>query len=148
MKKIFLTLFLIVNIAAIYSQQTLEELHLRVEAFYGKKVIINKKVVSYTYTSNGKTKSDINIPMYIFINSDDKSASIRINSINLREDILLQFKCIHKKIGYDGITYTLYGDDNEIASYNIPKDGSHHGLYITLNKNDSYLFTISKYNQL
>mgnify|MGYP003611035023 CR=1 FL=1 len=147
MKKNILILFLIMNITMIYSQSPVEDDHLRVKAFYGEKVIVNKKVVSYTIT--GKTTySNINIPFNIFITSNDLSGTIRINSKKLREDIMLRFNCIHKKMTYLGLMYSFYDDDGEVASYTIPKDGSHQELYMSFKDGSSYLFTISKYDQL
>lgn len=147
MKKNIVTLFLIMHIAVIYSQSPIKDKHLIVESFYGEKVIVNKTVVSYTVT--GKTTySNINIPFNIFITSNDLSGIIRINSKKLREDILLRFKCIHKKMTYLGLMYSFYDDDDEVASYTIPKDGSHQELYISFKDGSSYLFTISKYDQL
>ena len=147
MKKYIITLFLMMHIAVIYSQSPLKDEHLRVVSFYGEKVIINKTLVSYTIT--GKTTySNINIPINIFITSNELSGNIRINSKKLREDILLSFKCIHKKMTYEGLVYSFYDDNDEVASYTIPKDGSHQNLFISFKDGSSYLFTISKYEQL
>lgn len=160
MKKIILFLILFTNIVITYSQDHVDEEH-SFELLYGKKVIINKTVVSYTLLkskvnndklSNTKIKSDINIPFYIFIKSNNSSASIRINSKKLREDIFMEFKCIHKVVSYDYTTYDFYGYKNQHVSYIIPKDGSHHSLSIRAldqNKNGEDIdFTISKYDQL
>lgn len=144
------------NMSIIYSQSHKLDDHV-FEQLYGKQVLINKTVASYTYiitkgNSKGKLYSNIKLPFYININSDKSSASIRINSKALREDIFIEFQCIHKLIYDDMIYYQFYGYNNERVSYTIPKDGSHQNLSISLrdenNNINSYSFTISKYEQL
>lgn len=160
MKKTYFILFLMMNVSVLYSQVHSESVH-TFENLFGPTVIINKTVTAYTYSvskikndkaDKGKLYSDINIPIYIIIKSDKSSASIRINSKELREDIFMEFNCIHKNTGNDFIRYDFYGSKYISASYNIPKDGSHQDLYISSldenNNGSSYYFTISKYEEL
>ncbi len=159
MKRIILFL-LLANITISCSQEITCKEH-PFETLDGKKVIINKTVASYTLShskvdnyklSNMKIESDINIPYNIFIKSDESSGSIRINSKKLREDIFIEFKCIHKVMSYNYIQYVFYVNKNQEVTYTIPKDGSHHSLTILLldkdKKGESLDFTISMYEQL
>lgn len=161
MKKNILVFLAFISGVILYSQELSKEEAIYERFFHAEKVIINKTVASYTLTSteikNGedyknKIKSDINLPYYIFIKSNEISASIRINSQKIREDIVVNFKSIYKYKSDDSIIYEFLGNENYTVFYNIPNDGSHHNFYLEYkdeNKTGTRLFfIISKYEQL
>lgn len=133
-----------------------------IEELAGRKVFINKKIISYTYfqsktVNDTKTEyfnePDIKNPYNIFINSDNNSATIRVNNKNTREDIILKFEAIYTmKNDENSDSYDFTGNDNcnaNIIVSNTSKDNQILYLHCGNDKNSTtVMYTISKYDQL
>lgn len=154
----FILMIIILCFHNLYSQEKCEEKH-QFENLYGKRVFINKTVIAYTYIisknkGKGKTYSNINIPFYIIIETNNSSCNIRIHSKTMTEDISIDFECVHRRNAYYGTEYEFNNNYNNLkATYTIPNDGSHQTLSLSQknefgNEINSYFFIISKYNQL
>ncbi len=156
MKKILL-MFCVISINLAFSQTPNNK-----EEFYkviGKRVFINKDAIAYTFTTFTKTNGNttqktnspsVDSPFQIFIKTDEKSSTIRINNKNTREDIFLEFNKIYKyKYDEKNQGYQFVGDNKYEATYIIPNNSKdNQSLIIDMNNGTSYFFTISKFNDI
>ena len=132
MFKIKIISFILISIFT-YSQNSLSE-------SIGKKVIINKKLVSYSLGKediidgkgrNRQTKLlNIDNPYYIYITSDNEKSSIRVNSRNLSEDYIVDFGKIYRIDDTDFIIYDFIKSNTCTATLFKPNDGFNQSIYI------------------
>lgn len=147
-----------------YSQKTTDSDKYVFSEMTGKRVFINKEVVSYNFTvvkyQNGTKVSSKDyvdfknpVPTKISITSDENSSRIQINSKYYKEDIILNFERIYK-INYDdgSFWYDFIIGKSCSASYSVPNDNGNQSLSIKcLDNNETgseITYTMSRNQQL
>lgn len=148
----------------IFAQNKESDVDYSVYEILGKRVFINKTVISYnfsliTFQNNVEISKQefVNfekpVPSTIKISSDQNNSTIRINSKYLKEDFFFEFKRIYKLDNGDGtFMYYFLGKSSCDVTYFIPKGKGNQFLDIKCldkNKNGNEIsYTMSRNEQL